>query len=184
MSRLKEIMEYNKTFVENKRYEEYTTSKYPDKKIVILSCMDTRLIQLLPDAMNFKNGDVKIVKNAGGMITHPFGSIMRSIIVAIYELGAEEVYVVGHKGCGMSNVDGEAIIQKMTDQGISAEVFDLLKYSGIPVNQWLHGFDCVNEAIKESVDKIKNHPLVYDEIKVHGLVMDPETGKLEVIVED
>ena len=40
---LEEILAYNKQFVENKGYESYITNKYPDKKIAILSCMDTRL---------------------------------------------------------------------------------------------------------------------------------------------
>ena len=47
---INEIMEYNKKFVENKAYEPYLTSKYPDKKLAILTCMDTRLIELLPAA--------------------------------------------------------------------------------------------------------------------------------------
>ena len=34
---IKEILEYNKQFVEKKKYEKYKTSKYPDKKIAILS---------------------------------------------------------------------------------------------------------------------------------------------------
>ena len=34
---IKEILEYNKQFVEEKKYEKYKTSKYPDKKIAILS---------------------------------------------------------------------------------------------------------------------------------------------------
>ena len=53
--------------------------------------MDTRLTELLPAALGIKNGDVKIIKNAGGTITHPFGSAMRSLLVAIYELGIREV---------------------------------------------------------------------------------------------
>ena len=56
MNKLNEIMEYNKRFVENKEYEKYEATKYPDKKIVILSCMDTRLTELLPKALNLKNG--------------------------------------------------------------------------------------------------------------------------------
>ena len=40
---LEEILAYNKKFVEDKGYEAYITNKYPDKKIAILSCMDTRL---------------------------------------------------------------------------------------------------------------------------------------------
>ena len=62
---IKEMIEFNKKFVEDKKYEQYKTSKYPDKKIAILSCMDTRLTELLPAALGIKNGDVKIIKNAG-----------------------------------------------------------------------------------------------------------------------
>ena len=91
-----ELLNFNKTFVETKGYEKYITNKYPDKKIAIVTCMDTRLTELLPAALGIKNGDVKIIKNAGGTITHPFGSAMRSLLVAIYELGVEEVMIIGH----------------------------------------------------------------------------------------
>lgn len=82
-----EILKYNKQFVAEKGYERFITTKYPDKKIAILSCMDTRLTELLPAALGIKNGDVKMIKNAGGIISHPFGSVIRSLLVAIYELG-------------------------------------------------------------------------------------------------
>ena len=90
---LEEILEFNKKFVENKGYEKYITNKYPDKKIAILSCMDTRLTELLPAALGIHNGDVKIIKNAGAVISHPFGSVIRSLLVAIIELGVEEIMV-------------------------------------------------------------------------------------------
>jgi len=32
------------------------------------------------------------------------------------------------------------------------------------------------------VELIKSHPLIPKDIVVHGLVIDPETGKLEVVV--
>ena len=115
---IKEILEFNKGFVKDKKYEKYTTDKEPTKKMVILSCMDTRLTELLPKAMNLRNGDAKFVKNAGATIMHPFGSICRSIIVAIYEFDAEDVLVIGHHGCGMSNLDGNKLIEKITDNGI------------------------------------------------------------------
>ena len=97
---LEEILAYNKQFVENKGYESYITNKYPDKKIAILSCMDTRLTALLPAALGIKNGDVKMIKNAGGVISHPFGSVIRSLLVAIFELGVEEIMVIAHSDCG------------------------------------------------------------------------------------
>ena len=63
---IEEIIKYNEQFVANKGYKKYLTSKYPDKKLAILSCMDTRLIELLPAALGLKNGDAKLIKNAGG----------------------------------------------------------------------------------------------------------------------
>ena len=56
-----QILEYNKTFVDRKDYEKFITDKYPDKKLAVLSCMDTRLTELLPAALGLKNGDAKII---------------------------------------------------------------------------------------------------------------------------
>ena len=79
---IEQMLEYNKKFVENKEYEKYATTKYPDKKIAIVTCMDTRLVELLPAALGIKNGDVKLIKNAGGMILDAFDTTVRSIIVS------------------------------------------------------------------------------------------------------
>ena len=50
-----QIIEYNKTFVAQKGYEKYITDKYPDKKLAVLSCMDTRLTELLPAALGLRD---------------------------------------------------------------------------------------------------------------------------------
>lgn len=57
MSVISSILDYNKTFVDQNKYERFQTTKYPDKKIVIITCMDTRLLELLPKAMGLRNGD-------------------------------------------------------------------------------------------------------------------------------
>ncbi len=85
---LSEVLQYNQKFTEEKLYESFSTTKFPDKKMVIFTCMDTRLIELLHKAMNLKNGDAKVVKNAGAILTHPFGSIMRSLLVAVYPIAS------------------------------------------------------------------------------------------------
>ncbi|MFY0543242.1 beta-class carbonic anhydrase [Brevibacillus sp. H7] len=182
MSTLIEILEYNREFVDHKEYEKYHTTKFPDKRLVVLSCMDTRLVELLPKAMNLKNGDFKHVKSAGAIVSHPFGSIMRSILVAIYELNAQEVIVVGHYDCGMSTINAEQMLEKMRQRGISEETIGVLQNSGINLGKWLHGFDDVEESVKTSVETILNHPLLPAGIPVHGLIIDPVTGKLDLIV--
>ncbi len=179
---LEEILKFNKAFVENREYEKYNTTKYPDKKIAILSCMDTRLTELLPKALDLKNGDAKIIKNAGGTIIHPFGSAMRSLLICIYEFDIKEIFIVGHYDCGVSSMDTDKIIKKMIDKGIELKTLDTLSRAGIKVKKWLHGFDCVEESVKESVAKVKNHPLMPNNVAIHGLIMDPLTGRLDVIV--
>ena len=111
---LKEIVEFNKDFVESKEYEKYRTTKYPEKSMVILSCMDTRLTELLPKAMNLKNGDAKIIKNAGGLVIHPFGSAMRSILICVYEFDVKEVFIVGHYDCGVSRSEERRVGKECT----------------------------------------------------------------------
>ena len=48
---IEEIMEYNRRFVAEKGYERFVTDKYPNKRIAIVTCMDTRLVELLPAAL-------------------------------------------------------------------------------------------------------------------------------------
>jgi len=90
------MLEHNHRFVTTNSYKPYLTDRFPYKKLVIVTCMDTRLTQLLPAALDLKNGDAKIIKVAGAMVAHPFGSVMRSILVACYALGAENILVIGH----------------------------------------------------------------------------------------
>jgi carbonic anhydrase len=180
---LNEILDFNEKFVQEKEYVKYATDKFPDKKMVVVSCMDTRLIELLPKAMNVRNGDIKNIKTAGAVVSHPFGSAMRSILVAIYELQSDEVFVIGHYDCGMSSINADAMIEKMINRNIPAGTIDTIENSGIHLKSWLRGFDDVSESVTESVRIIRNHPLIPKEIAVHGLVISPETGKLDLVVD-
>lgn len=98
--------------------------------------MDTRLVELLPKALNLRNGDAKIIKNAGAILTQPFGSAMRSILIAIYEMGAQEVLVIGHTNCGMTNLDTGKMVDKFRAGGISDAVLSTLENSGIRMERF------------------------------------------------
>jgi carbonic anhydrase len=183
LKQLYEIIQFNREFVQNKGYEPFQTTKFPNKRMVILTCMDTRLVELLPHAMNIRNGDVKIVKNAGAMISHPFGSIMRSLVVAVYALQAEEIYVIAHHDCGMSQVDSGEMLSKMKERGIPDNVFDTLQNAGIDLNRFLSGFKSTRENVENSVRVIRNHPLIPKSVPVHGLIIHPDTGELELVID-
>ena len=173
-----EILKFNEEFVEREGYKPYITSKYPDKKIAIVTCMDTRLVELLPAALGVKNGDVKMIKNAGGVINDPFDSTVRSLLVAIYELGVNEIMIIGHTECGVKGMNSSEMIHLMEKRGISPETISLIKRCGIDLDKWLTGFEETEGAVKESVELVRNHPLIPSDVKVEGYMMDSTTGKL------
>jgi len=175
---LEEMLRYNKHFVEEKQYEKFQTSKYPDKKVAILTCMDTRLVELLPAALGLRNGDVKIIKNAGGMIIDPFDSAVRSLLVSIVELGVEEIMVIGHTDCGVSGINADMMIRHLLQRGISQDHIDMMRYCGVNFEKWLHGFDNVEDSVKETVDFLIHHPLMPSDVIIKGYIINTETGEL------
>lgn len=183
MTLIHDILARNSDFVANREYEPFRTDRFPDKKLVVLTCMDTRLVELLPRAMDLHNGDIKLLKNAGAIVSHPFGSVMRSILVAVYELGAEEVAVVGHHGCGMTGLSCGRILEKARERGVPESVFQTLDHAGVDLRRWLTGFDSPEAGVRASVETVRNHPLLPRGLAVHGMMMDPETGKLDLLID-
>lgn len=181
MSALPEILAHNAAFVAGKEYEEFLTSPLPNKRLVVITCMDTRLVELLPKAMGIRNGDVKMIKIAGAVVSHPFGSVMRSVLIAVYQLGAEEIAVVGHHGCGMTGLRSGELLDKAQARGISRNTLTTINQAGVDLREWLTGFESPEAGVLASVKLIRNHPLLPRDVVVHGLIMQPDTGRLDVL---
>lgn len=175
------MLTYNKQFVARKSYEKYETDRYPNKRMVVFTCMEARLIELLPKALNIHNGDVKMIKNAGAILRKSYDSVMKSILVAVYELQAEEVVVIGHYDCGMCQTDTNKLFEKMIARGVSEETFQEIENENIHLHEEFSGFHTVTDSVHQSVDVIRNHPLLPKDVKVHGLVIDPKTGKVDIV---
>ena len=71
----------------------------------------------------------------------------------------------------------------MKERGIRQKDIDLIRYYGIDFESWLGGFKDLDQSIKKSVELIRNHPLVPEEIRVYGLVIDSVTGELSQVEE-
>ena len=173
MTILNDVLEDNKKFVES--FDGKEMSHHAQKKLAILTCMDCRLIDFFEPALGLERGDAKIIRNAGNSIVGE--DAIRSIAAALYNLGAEEVMVVGHTECGMAGADANALKEKMIARGISED--DIAKYD---LSEWIGGFESEEENVMNVVDKIKNHPLIPD-VPVHGLIIDIVSGELKVLVD-
>ena len=173
-----QILEFNRLFVSEKRYEKFLTDKFPKTKIAVVTCMDTRLVELLPAALGFRNGDVKMIKNAGAVIPSLFDSTMRSLLISIYELGVNEVMIVGHTQCGVQGMDSREMLHQMRERGISDAKIRLMRHCGVDLDSWLAGFSDTTAAVLDTVDLVRNHPLLPGDVTVRGYIMDSTTGEL------
>ena len=171
------ILEYNRQFVESKAYEPFITDKYPEKKLAVLTCMDTRLTELLPKALGLRNGDAKIIKNAGGLILSEKDSAIRSLLVAIYELGVNEVMVVHHSTCGACHMSYEEFKPHMLERGVSQEILSEWEDKK-GVEEWMEGFHDTENSVRKTVAAVVNHPLVPKDVVVRGFIIDSVTGEL------
>lgn len=171
---LNEVLKSNKKFVEE--FSEVKLSHLPQKKLVIVTCMDTRLIDgFLEQAMGIGRGDAKIIKNAGANVIGR--DVIRSVVATIFSLGAEEVMVVGHYNCGMAGVDPKKLKASMLEKGISPE-----EIAKVNLVDWIGAIEDEESNVIVSVEKIKNSPLIPSTVPIHGPIIDPITGKVDVLV--
>ncbi|MGB9936699.1 MAG: beta-class carbonic anhydrase [Methanobacterium sp.] len=175
MMMLDEVLKANEKFVNE--FEPKKLSHMPQKKLAIVTCMDTRLTGFLEPAMGIQRGDAKIIKNAGNAVVDR--DIIRSVAAAIYALGAEEVMVVGHYECGMANVDPEKLIGAMKARGVDEKAL-----SEVDIKEWVGAIDGEEENVVKVVEKIKESPFIPDDVPVHGLIIDLYDGKMKVLIED
>ena len=174
-----QILSFNRDFVARKAYEPFVTDKFPAKKLAVLTCMDTRLTELLPQALGLRNGDAKIIKNAGGLVLSEGDSAIRSLLVAVYELGVEEVMVVHHSGCGACHMTYDEFRPHMVERGIPAQT--LAEWEARGVAYWLEGFHDTEASVRRTVDAVRSHPLMPRDVTVRGFIIDSQTGALTEI---
>jgi carbonic anhydrase len=64
---------------------------------------------------------------------------------------------------------------------MDAERFEEAANSGVDLQSWLKGCHRVEDGVLESVRLIRNHPMMPEDVRVHGLTIDPVTGELNLI---
>lgn len=175
MSLLDRILEHNQQWVEEKKRP---MTKSPQKKVAIFTCMDTRLVDFLEPAMGLKRGDAKVIKNAGNTIIDSEGGVVRSLVVAVHALGCEEIFVIGHRDCGMAQIRQEDLAAKMLARGVPQEAIDRLHPS---LGDWVGLFHNPIGNVERVVNLLRENPLIPKDVPVHGLIFDPQDGKLEVV---
>ncbi|HZS75192.1 MAG TPA: carbonic anhydrase [Ktedonobacteraceae bacterium] len=180
-----EILAHNQRFVQQTQLP--TIGHAPRRHMAVVTCMDCRLVQMFELALGLERGDVLELRTAGATISEPErpganNDLIRSLAGGIYLLGVREVAVIGHTNCGLARSNPTALIASMQALGIDPQ--RLIHEQGLENEQglvrWLGAFNDVHVNVKEVVSVIRNSPYL-PRIPVHGLVIDINTGKLEMV---
>ena len=182
MSVLDDMLQTNEKFCANPPVdytnEDHHESKLPKKHLAIVTCMDTRLVNFLEPALGLTRGDVKIIKQAGNVLTGVFDATVRSLLVCIYELGVKEIAVIGHHECGMAKTTSQSLTKAMVERGVSPDAIKMVEKELV---EWADSFQRPEENVKEVVKQLRENPLIPKDVKVHGLMFHPRSGKVELL---
>lgn len=183
MTILEQVLKANRQFVEDlpQAYADAAqTGKKPNKHLAIFTCMDTRLVDFLEPALGIKRGEAKVIKNAGNSVTGTFEATIRSLVVGIFELDVKEVMVIGHYDCGVANSTSRSLIEKMLARGISRDAIRMIEND---LEEWLDKFHHPWDNVEQVVAKIRSNPLIPKDVPIHGLIFNPKTGEIQVVVD-
>lgn len=150
-----------------------------NKKALFLTNVENGLEPILEKETNIQQENMMIIQSYGAHIAHPYGDIMRSIIIAIYLEGIEEIYVVESENKRDSTINILTQLDKM--KGKIQTLNYLFRYSkpefpGGTVEEWLNGKENDKDKSEKSVDVIRRHPLVPSYVKVQGLAVNNKDG--------
>lgn len=174
-----EILAANERFVT--KHQPAQLSHLPHRRMAVVTCMDTRLTHLFEEALGLHRGEVLQLRTAGATIPEGEeinGDLIRSLAGAIYLLGVWEVAVIGHTDCGLSHGDLARLTAAM--QALEVDPTTLPE-KGEELLRWLGTFHDVRENTARTARAIRTSPYLPRSIPVHALVIDVNTGKLEMV---
>ena len=167
-------------FVEgNKQYqwkiiqEEESTQidgKIPIYPVLILTCMDPRID--VYRIFQLKPGDAFVLRNAGSVYTE---DVLRSVLVAIHKYNIQYIVILGHLDCGMKKLRLHDLTNRLTDSAIKK-----IGRSGtnfyIELLKFFKAFTDEIKNIENQVYKFRNAREIPTDIKIMGMLYDPNTG--------
>ncbi|GAA3602321.1 carbonic anhydrase [Nonomuraea rosea] len=129
--------------------------------LAVVTCMDSRIDPL--GLLGLKAGDAKILRNAGARVTD---DVLRTLVLAVYLLGVERVFVMPHTDCGMTKVTDSDVHALTQERGVDTRS---LEFRTVPDQ---------NEALRHDLVRIRTSPFLPEGMPVAGAIYDVRTGRL------
>ena len=155
----------------------------PAEGLIILTCMDVRIDPLT--CLGLAPGSAHILRNAGARITE---DVVRSIMVSTKLMGTDHVVIMGHTRCGLSLVSNYQMGELVAHSQLPAQLVNGT-FEPVERNQGAYtgrGYDFlafadIDQAVASDVFKLAWHPLMPPHLRVTGLVLDVESGRVRAV---
>jgi carbonic anhydrase len=163
MTVIDEVLKANEVYAQTHELRRLTPR--PERKLAVLTCMDTRLsIRTL----GLKAGDAHIIRNAGGIVTD---DAVRSLVVSHYLLGTQEFMIINHTDCGLMHTTEDDLRTRIENSAGTAAIAPARFFA----------FKDVDLNVRHQLQKLLTHPWIPKEIAIRGFVYDVSTGLLHEI---
>ena len=159
MSETDELLQNAEAYAE--RFDRGHLHGTPAKKIMVVACMDARVIPTR--ILGLEEGDAHVIRNAGGVVSD---DAIRSIAISQHLLGTEEIVLIQHTDCGM---------QKFTDDELAERLED---HAGEPPPFEIGSFQDLEQNLRDSLEALRGSPFLLKTDAVRGYVYEVETGRL------
>jgi carbonic anhydrase len=163
MSVIDEVLTANEIYARTHELRKLTPR--PERKLAVLTCMDTRLSIL---TLGLKVADAHIIRNAGGIVTD---DSLRSLLISHYLLGTEEFMIINHTDCGLMHTTEQDLRTRIQNSTGTAAISPAFFYA----------FKNIDENVRHQLEKLRSHPWVPKTIAVRGFVYDVLSGLLREI---
>ncbi len=183
---LEDILKNNQQFLQRKEFS--AIGHLPQKHTAIVTCMDCRLVEMLEPALGIHRGDVVELRTAGATVSTTdrekgTNDLIRSLAGSIYLLGVDKIFVIGHTGCGLNNVNAEKLAGSIRAHGVDPDA--IIQHEGLidttGLARWIGAFDDLHINVHQVVSFIRHHPYLPHTIPVYGLIIHIEDGRLELV---
>ena len=138
----------------------------PEHKLIVITCMDARINPYT--LLGIDTGSAHILRNAGPVVTE---DVIRSVLLSVHVFGTNQIILLTHTDCGLKKV-GETALKAALKQRFDAE-------EAIP--EQFYGYTDLKAHTDQQLKKIKEHPLIGQDVKVRGMIFDVDTGQLNEV---
>lgn len=92
----------------------------------------------------------------------------------------KEIFIVGHYDCGVALTSSKDILHNMRSRGVSEQQLKLIEKD---FQVWLDPYTDPTKNVLTVIKKLKANPFIPNDIPIHGLIIDPHTGKLDLLAD-